>query len=196
MKLFVLVLIAILIAAFGVGYFSYNQKMDLDADLDAEKVKYLIQLEHFEDTITRLESKLLSNKIDTISALQLATNTVELRIKNNLVLDTVNMSLAKKLNDYKVMRRSLGPLGAQFHRGKEAIREERETLKKLRNDIENSAGEPAKYKDYLNFEKGKLEKISILIADYITQKTKTMNTFNSLHAELNKFSLSLLSKKE
>jgi len=88
MKLFALVLIATLIIAFGVGYFSYNQKMDLAA----EKVKYLIQLEHFEDTITRLESKLLSNKIDTISALQLSTSTVELRIKNNLVLDTINMS--------------------------------------------------------------------------------------------------------
>jgi hypothetical protein len=105
------------------------------------------------------------------------------------------MPLAKKLNEYKVMRRALGPLGAQFQKGKKSLGEERETLKKLRTDIENGSGEREKYGDYISFEREKVKKISILIDDYVKQKNKNMNTFLTLHPELNEFSLSLLTKK-
>lgn len=63
--------------------------------LDKERKEYFNQLDQLESEINALESKLLSNEIDTLAALQLATNSVELRIKNYLVLDTINMSLAK-----------------------------------------------------------------------------------------------------
>lgn len=164
--------------------------------LDKERKEYFNQLDQLESEINALESKLLSNEIDTLAALQLATNSVELRIKNYLVLDTINMSLAKKLNDYKVMRRAFGPLGSQFQKGKKSLREERETLKKLRTDIENGSGEREKYSDYISFEKEKIKKISILIDDYVKQKNMNMNTFHSLHPELNEFSLSLLTKND
>ncbi|MFM7466454.1 MAG: hypothetical protein ACKO2O_00965 [Crocinitomicaceae bacterium] len=163
--------------------------------LDKERKEYFNQLDQLASEINALESKLLSNEIDTLAALQLATNSVELRIKNYLVLDTINMPLAKKLNEYKVMRRALGPLGAQFQKGKKSLREERETLKKLRTDIENGSGEREKYGDYISFERDKVKKISILIDDYVKQKNKNMNTFLTLHPELNEFSLSLLTKK-
>jgi hypothetical protein len=94
------------------------------------------------------------------------------------------------------MRRAFGPLGSQFQKSKKSLREERETLKKLRTDIENGSGEREKYSDYISFEKEKIKKISILIDDYVKQKNKNMNTFHSLHPELNEFSLSLLTKND
>ena len=162
--------------------------------LDSERKKYYLELDEMSKDLTNLEETLLSNEIDTLAALQLATNNVELRIKNYLVLDTINMSLAKKLNDYKIMRRALGPLWSAFQKVLKSIKEERETLAKLRTDIENGSGERDKYRKYLDFEKAKVKQISMLIVDYVKQKNKTMKTFFDLHSELNTFSLSLLTK--
>lgn len=160
--------------------------------LDSEKDDYFQEIDEMQEELNAMESKLLSNEIDTLPALQVATNTVELRIKNNLVMDTIDMSLAKKLNAYKVMRRSLGPIGSAFQKGKKSIIEQRETLKNLRKDIENGSGERDKYRNYIGFEKEKVKKISTLIADYVNQKNKTMKTFFDLHSELNTFSLTLI----
>ena len=162
--------------------------------LDSEREKYYQEIDEMESNLSALEKKLLANEIDTLAALKLATNAVEIRIKNNLVLDTIDMTLAKKLNDYKIMRRSLGPLGSTFQKSKNSISEERQMIKNLRTDIENGTGERDKYPNYITFEKEKIKKISILIDDYIAGKNKTMNTFNELHDELNMFSLSLLPK--
>lgn len=161
---------------------------------DLKKEKYLQSIEDMNQTIDSMENVLFNNEIDTLAALGVAANTVELRIKNNYYADTIDMELGKKMDAYKVMRRSLGPLGRDFSTIKKGIIIERETLTSLKSDIENGNGDRAKYEEYVKFEEDKVYKLRKLLEAYVNEKTKTMDTFHELHDELDAFSRSLLKK--
>jgi hypothetical protein len=141
-----------------------------------------------------IENERTVNEIDTLTSLKIATNAVEIRIKNYLVLDTINLVLGKKMDAYKMMRRSLKPLGKQNSQLKQAIREEQKTLKALRSDIENGSGSRDKYESYILFEKNKLNQLQILLDEYLRLKKETMATYRELHPELNQLSLDLVRK--
>jgi hypothetical protein len=147
-----------------------------------------------EKRILLIENERTVNEIDTLTALKIATNAVEIRIKNYLVLDTINLVLGKKMDAYKMMRRSLKPLGKQNSQLKQAIREEQKTLKALRSDIENGSGSRDKYESYILFEKNKLNQLQILLDEYLKLKNETMATYRELHPELNQLSLDLVRK--
>ncbi len=154
------------------------------------------QIESLSNSLDSLESVLLSNEIDTLAALSVATNTVELRIKNNYNLDTIDYEFGKKMDSYKIMRRSLGPLGKNFSDIKKGIIEERNALKNLTNDISNNIGKQEEFESNFKFEEEKVKQLQILLKSYLTQKDKTMATFHKLHDELNSFSLELIKNKQ
>lgn len=163
---------------------------------DLEKGKQFESIDKMNTTLDSIQTVLFENEIDTIAALGIAANSVELRIKNNYYADTIDMALGKKMDAYKVMRRSLGPLGRSFSVIKNGVTTEKDVLKNLKSDIENGYGERKKYNEYLQFEEGKVDQLRTLLKDYVSQKDKTMKTFLELHDELNTFSLELLKKKQ
>jgi chromosome segregation ATPase len=145
-----------------------------------------------EQRLSGLEKTRVKNEIDTLTALKIATNAVELRIKTYLVLDTINMVLGKKMDAYKIMRRNLKPLGKQNSQLKNAIREEQKTLKALKTDIESGSGSRDKYESYILFEKNKINQIEVLVKEYLRLKKEIVKTYRELHSELNQLSLDLL----
>lgn len=163
---------------------------------DVKKSDQLDSIEKMQNSLDSIQTVLLENEIDTIAAMGVAANSVELRIKNNYNADTIDLELGKKMDAYKVMRRTLGPLGKSFSVIKNGVIAENETLNNLKSDIENGNGERDKYDEFVLFEHGKVEQLRSLLKDYVTQKEKTMKTFHELHGELNAFSLSLLNKKK
>ncbi len=161
---------------------------------DLKKDEQLKRISTLEKRILLIENERIVNEIDTLTSLKIATNAVEIRIKNYLVLDTINLVLGKKMDAYKMMRRSLKPLGKQNSQLKQAIREEQKTLKALRSDIENGSGSRDKYESYILFEKNKLNQLQILLDEYLRLKNETMATYRELHPELNQLSLDLVRK--
>ena len=161
---------------------------------DLKKDEQLKRISTLEKRILLIENERIVNEIDTLTSLKIATNAVEIRIKNYLVLDTINLVLGKKMDAYKMMRRSLKPLGKQNSQLKQAIREEQKTLKALRSDIENGSGSRDKYESYILFEKNKLNQLQILLDEYLRLKKETMTTYRELHPELNQLSLDLVRK--
>jgi hypothetical protein len=147
-----------------------------------------------EKGLTLIEKERFKNEIDTLTALKIATNAVEIRIKNYLVLDTINLVLGKKMDAYKIMRRSLKPLGKQNSQLKQAIREEQKSLKALKSDIEDGSGSRDKYESYILFEKNKVKQLQILLDEYLRLKQETLATYRKLHPELNQLSLDLVRK--
>jgi hypothetical protein len=147
------------------------------------------------NSLDSIEKVLMENEIDTIAALRIATNGVEIRIKNNYRADTIDMELGKKMDAYKVMRRSLGPLSKAFNDIKIGIDDQRITLGKLKNDIENGNGDRSKYEEYTTFEDQKVQQLNSLLTEYVKEKTKTMTEFHRLHQEMYDFSISLLNNK-
>lgn len=156
---------------------------------DLNKGKQISAINGMNKTIDSIQTVLLENEIDTIAALQVATNTVELRIKNYYYADTIDMALGRKMDAYKVMRRSLGPLGRSFVTIKNGVSAERTALANLKKDIENGDGDRQKYDEYVQFEQGKVDQLRKLLTEYIKEKDKTMKIFNDLHQELYDFSM-------
>lgn len=163
---------------------------------DLKKGKQLESIEKMNLALDSIQTVLFEHEIDTIAALGVAANTLELRIKNNYYADTIDMELGKKMDGFKVMRRTLGPLGRSYSVIKKNIVTEKETLKNLKTDIEKGNGERDKYDDYVKFEEGKVQQLRTLLKDYVTQKEKTMTNFFELYEELNTFSLELLKKNQ
>ena len=77
---------------------------------DMQRDQFLKQLNKLDKQLLQIESKLEEEQIEDISSIKSKTMQTELRIKQNLHLDTINMALAKQLDAYKVMRRSVKPL--------------------------------------------------------------------------------------
>ncbi len=158
---------------------------------DFAKKDQLVKIVDFQKKINELEAQLTKNKIDTISGIKLATAEVELRIKKNLYLDTINLALGKKMDDYKIMRRSFMPLAKSYNQLIKGISEERLALSNLKLDIENGEGDRGKYNDYITFEANKINQLKALLQSYISSKDETMKTFFRLHPYLDSLSRTL-----
>jgi hypothetical protein len=163
---------------------------------DIKKTEQISAINKMFTSLDSIETVLFNNEIDTIAALNLAAMGVELRIKNNYYSDTIDMELGKKMDAYKLTRRSLSPLGRSYSVIKKGVKDERVVLSKLKDDIEKGNGERKKYSDYVKFEEDKTNQLRSLLNGYLVEKEKTMKTFFSLYEELNAFSLELLEKRK
>ena len=74
---------------------------------DEERKILLEEVSEMEKDLDNLKSRLVQNKIDTLSGLELSISSVLLRFKNNLALTEIDSSLNKKMNDYKVIGKNL-----------------------------------------------------------------------------------------
>lgn len=164
------------------------------ACVDLKKDAYINRISKLERTLSITERKLHMNKLVSLPELKRQTGDVELRIKNYLVLDTMDLVTGKKIQAYKIMIKNWKPIGKQYSQLKNGIKEERRTLKNLRKDIEAGAGDRASYEQYLRFEKNKVMQLDVLLQEYVRLKKETLQTYHSLHKELNHFSLKLLRK--
>jgi bacterioferritin (cytochrome b1) len=154
----------------------------------------LKSIEGMQQDIQAIERILIANQIDTLAALRMAANNVELRIKNYYDSDTLNNELGKKMDKFKVMRRSLGPLSQSYSTIKWGIIDERKVLNNLIADRLGGHIDKEKYQEYLSFEKEKVDQLRKLLAAYQEEKDKTMRDFFQLYKELNAFSMACLKR--
>jgi hypothetical protein len=163
--------------------------------IDQQKEGYLSEISSMNQQLDSMEVLILEGSIDTIASWQQSCNAVEIRIKNNLLLNKVDMNFGRKMDDYKRMRRMLNPLNRNYVKIRASIAEEKETLSNLKKDIEAGVGKRDLYKKYVDFEKGKINQISILLDDYFKTKEEALSIYNTLHPELYALSITLLSQK-
>jgi hypothetical protein len=153
-------------------------------------------IDQLSKTVDSLQEIIVKSEIDSIGYRKIATQDVELRIKQNFYSDTLNLELGKKMDAYKVMRRKFGPLSRTHKTLETGAAEELIVLNQLKNDIKSGSGERNKYSEYIQFEKNKVLQLSTLLEDYIKEKAKTIETYNRLHPELLAFSFSLIKNKK
>lgn len=159
---------------------------------DIKKNERLESIEKMEKSLDSLDNKMKSEQIDSLADMQLAAQGVELRIKNNYKLDTINLEFGKKMDSYKRMRRAIPKLKGNWEKVKKGIKEMRNSLMNLKSDIENNSGKREKYDEYIKFEQNKLNQISLLLKECVDGKKKIIDTYSKLHIELNQFSLELV----
>jgi hypothetical protein len=161
---------------------------------DMKKEKQIAQVSQLIKTVDSIQTVFLAKRNDSISKIINAVFTVELRIKKNYYSDTVNVELGKKINEYKMVRKRLKPVGKQFSQINDGVLEEQNVLINLKKDIETNAGEKGKYDEYITFESKKVGQLKQVLTEMLVAQEKCVSTFNRLHPEMNNFSLSLIKK--
>ena len=162
------------------------------SDLDKEKqVENVLKLTK---EVTAINQEFEKLKIDSIPALKLSTYEVERRIKQNYFSDTINLEFGQKMDDYKRMRRMLGPIGKEEFRLHQSINEELSQLKKLHSDISNGYGKRESYDEYIQFEKNKVSQINILFEEYVKLRAQFLEIYDRLHEELHEYGRGLIAQ--
>ena len=66
---------------------------------DIKKNKRVERISSMTKTLDSIQKTINTSKIDSLADMQLAAQGVELRIKNNYKLDTINLDFGKKMDD-------------------------------------------------------------------------------------------------
>ena len=162
---------------------------------DIKKNQRVERISSMTKTLDSIEKTMNSSKIDSLADMQLAAQGVELRIKNNYKLDTINLDFGKKMDDYKRMRRAIPKLKGNWDKVKKGIIEMRKSLNNLKTDIENTSGKREKYDEYLKFEQNKLNQLRLLCDECLKGQKKILDTYIRLHPELFRFSMELVKQE-
>ena len=161
---------------------------------DIEKDRQVKKINGLTNSVEKLKIALTQNKINNVSEKKLGVYTVIKRIKAYYFTDTIDYQFAKKMNSYKVVKKSLMNLDSDYEKIRLALREEKIALRKLKSDVLNGFGQREKYDEYISFEKNKTKKIKILLDEYIYKKKEFTIAFDSLHPLLNDYSIRLEEK--
>lgn len=114
------------------------------------------------------------------------------KIKDNYQEDTIAYELAKTLDAYKEVELALTINEGNIAKAKQAISESIESIQNLQHDIEKGVNDRTAYPEYIQFEQEKLEKIEELLNYYITTSKTYQQRYDTLHSEVNQFSLDLI----
>jgi len=161
---------------------------------DIEKDRQVKKINVLTNSVEKLKIALTQNKISNVPEKKLAVYTVIKRIKSYYFTDTIDYQFAKKMNSYKVVKKSLKNLDGDYEKIRIALREEKIALRKLKSDVINGFGQREKYDEYISFEKNKTKKIKSLLDEYIYKKKEFTIAFDSLHPLLNDYSMRLEEK--
>lgn len=163
---------------------------------DLQRQQLLEQVTKLEKKLMVIDKKLQDEKLSEVATLKNNTMQTELRIKQNLHLDTINMELAKQLDAYKLMRRSIKPLMQQYTKVKQGVSEEKQVLKRLRKDISEGRGERHRYAEYIRFERQKIMQLQLLSKDFLRAKDQFYKDYKRLYPPVEAFSQTLLRKNQ
>ncbi len=162
---------------------------------DLQREQFLSQIAQLNRKLAQIESNLVDKRLIDIATIKNNTIQTELRIKQNLQLDTIDMVLAKKLDAYKLMRKSIKPMMQQYIQVRNGIKEEKRVLKRLRQDIQDGRGERQRYAAYIRFERQKVKQLGQLSTDYLRSKEKFFSEYARLYPSVEAFSQTLLKKQ-
>lgn len=159
-----------------------------------------------------LEKVYLSNQFDSLNFWRLEAANIEITIKRNYVTNTLNQTLAAKMNRFKSLQELID---AESELGGEAEHEEEEkemtigrrimllnaqfkkvkiSLSNLQSDLENNLLEETKAKTYIQAERIKVIRIENQLNQYLFIKNTELKSYIKLCKELRVFADSLSKK--
>lgn len=161
---------------------------------DFNRDQLLHQVAKEQKKLSQLNAQLAANVISDVATLKNNTMQTELRIKQNLHLDTINLELAKQLEEFKLMRKSLKPLMKQYLKARKGIDEEKKVLNNLKRDVQDGRGERQRYAEYIRFEKQKVQQLQELTNDYLRSRAQFYQDYHRLFPPVEAFSRTLIQK--
>ena len=161
---------------------------------DFSKGEQLESIAQLNKTVDSIETVLIENKIEDLEEISIDAETVTSRIKENLNSDTLDLKLAKKIDAYMQMYRSIGNFKKIYSKLKVFTKEEKIVLNKLQKDIENGDGHRKKYSEYVLFETKKVKQLSGVLNHYVKGRKKAIDTSLAYHDSLYDFAFELITE--
>ena len=170
--------------------------MALGSCADLEKENQLSRIDDLNARLDSIDGLYSESLIDTLAKFKHNTWAVENRIKQHYRADTIDMAFGRKMDAFKIMRKNVGPMSKSEVTLRTGMKEERQKLSELYEDIDSGNGQRDKYDEYIDFEENKVEQLESVLEEFIRLRTSILETYDSLYIELNAYSHSLVNKEE
>ena len=161
---------------------------------DFSKGEQLAKIDQLNKTVDSIQTVLIENKIDEIDELSIEAESVVSRIKENLNSDTLDLKLAKNIDKYMNMFRSIGNLKTVYSQIKKNSKIEKIKLIKLERDVDNGNGDRKKYNQYISFESKNVTYLNKNLKKYVIERKNSIDTYLALHDKLFNYSFDLITK--
>lgn len=155
---------------------------------DVKKQQHIDQINTLLATADSIENVWELERTDPVQEILSDVYAVQDDIRENYNSDTISIEFSQKLEDYKMIAK-----GLEFYLSNEealtfGTKQVKLTLNKLKHDIEEASGDRSKYAGYIAFEKNKVDQLNVLLKKNVETKTKCVNSYQRLHAEIKEFS--------
>jgi hypothetical protein len=152
---------------------------------DINKEQQLKRIQQEQKRLDQLAEQIKDKRMDEVSSLKVNTMQTELKIKQHLHLDTINLDLAQQLDAYKLMRKSINPITKQLRQLRTGIKEEKTVLKLLAQDVELGRGERQRFDEFIKFEHNKVDQLAALTKEYLRAKAQLFEDYYALYPPVN-----------
>ena len=156
---------------------------------DLNRPKQIEEVERIELKLVDMGQQLNSISMDSIENIITATSIIDNRIKEYYSGDTVSVSFGEKLESFHALNPELRNIVELMKEIDSAIIVRENQLSLLKNEINKSVGNRAKYDENIHFEKNEAELIANFGIFCDSSSSSSLKTFNILQFEIEQFSL-------
>lgn len=159
--------------------------------LDMSKQAHLDQLTALDKRIDSIQVEFEQLKKDTVEEIIYAMKETNIKIKDNIGDDTIELETAKKLEEYGNIFRHLSAIEGYNNKILFGSQEVKNSVGKLYRDIESGNGERVNYEKFVKFETKKVKELHTLLVDLERVQHDNIQLFQKIHPEIEKFATSL-----
>jgi vacuolar-type H+-ATPase subunit I/STV1 len=163
----------------------------LTSCLDMSKQQHLDQLSNLDKRIDSIQVEFEQLKKDTIEEIIYTMKETNIKIKDNIGDDTIDLETAKKLEDYGKIFRQLSAVEGYNNKILFGSQEVKNSVEKLYRDIESGNGERVNYEKFVKFETKKVKELHSLLIDLERVQRENIQAFKKVNPEIEKFLSSL-----
>ncbi len=155
------------------------------------KQQHLDQLSNLDKRIDSIQVEFEQLKKDTIEEIIYTMKETNIKIKDNIGDDTIDLETAKKLEDYGKIFRQLSAVEGYNNKILFGSQEVKNSVEKLYRDIESGNGERVNYEKFVKFETKKVKELHSLLIDLERVQRENIQAFKKVNPEIEKFLSSL-----
>lgn len=151
---------------------------------DFKQKGQLNKVERIQKSISTLQSTLEEGFPDTLSSMRLNMMQTELKIKNNLILDSVDNSFGADMDAYKMARKSIKSINKQYITIKKTLLKSKIRVDALYSDISQGFGKRNAYEKYIATEHKNTLLIEKRIDELLNEVKQVCDQYRLLHPKL------------
>ncbi len=170
-------------------YFFFFLMLLFASCADLLRPKQLQRIDEIQSNLIEAKEQLNEIKVDSLEHVLTDMETVDFRIKEYYSGDTISVEFASKLAEYRILIPALKNILRSLNQVDSAIIVRENQLNILKNEIQKSAGNRAKYDENILFEAEEVNAIYDFVKFCDSTASSSLDTFNILQPQIEQFSI-------